>query len=126
MHRCATLKRGSVSLSCLAILGALALPVQTYGAAPLAEPGVAWLDYIQETGNYYTFYGVVNGENLDGVTVTLGGLDAFESINPVLVNSDGTFTVTVQLQPGDSGVASAEVTDSGPFASSAMIRVILY
>jgi hypothetical protein len=64
----------------------------------------------QVSGTSWTFSGVVSHASPAGLTVNLGGLASLTNVT-ASVKSDGSFTVTVQLKPGESGIATAQTTD---------------
>ena len=66
---------------------------------------------LQELGNVWTFEGQVNYAYPQGLTVTLGGSPSLQGVTAT-VAANGTFYVTVQLQPGEDGTASAQTTDA--------------
>jgi hypothetical protein len=74
-------------------------------------PVITAFGAVQAGGNNWTFSGTVNASNPDGLTVQLGGLPDLQGVT-ASVGPDGTFTVTVQLPPGECGTASAQVCDA--------------
>src|SRR5262245_8723785 len=60
--------------------------------------------------NVWTFSGTVAASNPAGLVVKLGGLQSLQG-KTCTINSDGTFAMTVALQPGESGTASAQFVD---------------
>jgi hypothetical protein len=65
----------------------------------------------QGANNFWTFRGQVQDEEPAGLSVRLAGLPTLNSSDLVTVDFDGWFSLTVQLQPGEGGFASAVVTD---------------
>ncbi len=65
---------------------------------------------IEEPGNVWTFQGQVIGQNVAGLTVLFGGLPSLQGMSAV-VEEDGWFHLTIQLQQGESGTATAQATD---------------
>jgi hypothetical protein len=63
----------------------------------------------QGYNNLWTFQGQVNDESPAGLVVRLGGVPGL--CTSAVVGSDGWFSLTVQLAPGVSGLATAQVTD---------------
>jgi hypothetical protein len=61
-------------------------------------------------GNVWTFRGRVSDEYRGGLTVQLGGVGSLAT-QTVTVDANGYFSITVELQPGESGLATARVTD---------------
>ncbi len=60
--------------------------------------------------NYWTFSGQVTGPSISGLTVTFGGLASLQG--QIATTSDnGYFMLTVQLQPGEGGQATAQTVD---------------
>lgn len=60
--------------------------------------------------NQWTFTGKVTDESADGLVVSLGGLDSLQG-QTIAVGADGWFRITIQLQEGETGVATALTTD---------------
>jgi hypothetical protein len=60
--------------------------------------------------NSCTFSGTVSDESAPGETVQLGGIPELNGVTTT-VQSDGTFSITVTLQPHEKGTATAQVTD---------------
>lgn len=111
----------------LSLVGSLiALPgtLADVRASVQTDPYVEWIDYEHESGNFYTFFGLVAGDDLTNVTVTLGGLDSLTALGPISVNPDGSFSVTVELAPGEAGSATAFITGTSPFSTGDVVRVI--
>jgi hypothetical protein len=72
----------------------------------------------QSSGNYWTFTGqVTDDQSVAGLVVTLGGLPSIQG-KTVTVNSNGWFTVTIQLKAGESGTATAQTNDWWGMASN--------
>jgi hypothetical protein len=62
-------------------------------------------------GGYWTFQGqVTDDQSVAGLVVTLGGLPSLNGVTAT-VNSQGWFSVTVKLKPGESGTATAQTAD---------------
>lgn len=61
-------------------------------------------------GNCWTFSGTVSDECAEGLIVHFGGLPSLEGKTAV-VGADGTFSLTIDLQPGEEGTATAQTTD---------------
>jgi hypothetical protein len=62
------------------------------------------------SGNLWTFSGKVMDEYAPGLTVTFSGTPSVDG-KTVIVQSDGTFSLTVTLQPGETGWIYATTTD---------------
>jgi hypothetical protein len=62
------------------------------------------------SGNCWTFSGTVIDQNPAGLTVTFGGLPSLQG-QVATTNASGYFSLTVQLQPGECGMATAQTTD---------------
>lgn len=77
----------------------------------------------QQINNFWTFRGQVMDEAAPGLTVTLGGLASLSG-QTVTVDFDGWFSLTVQLQAGETGFASAIVTDWLNQTSSAVFAFV--
>jgi len=75
-----------------------------------APPTIVSFDATEGPGGYWTFSGRVSDDTPAGATVTFGGLPELAG-QPTTVNSDGTFSITVQLAPGESGMVTAQATD---------------
>jgi len=65
---------------------------------------------IRQESNCWTFSGRVQDESPAGLTVQFGGLPSLVG-KTAQVQSDGTFSLTVQLQCGEEGAAYAQVSD---------------
>jgi hypothetical protein len=75
-------------------------------------------------GNYWTFSGqVTDDQSVAGLIVTLGGLPSLAGVTAT-VNSQGWFSVTVQLGPNESGTATAQTTDAGGLASNVAWTIV--
>lgn len=74
-----------------------------------AAPVIHQFEATQE-GGFWVFHGVVKDESPAGLIVTFGGLPSLEGQTAV-VQRDGTFTLVIQLQPGEQGTATAMTTD---------------
>jgi hypothetical protein len=75
-------------------------------AAPVIVDFTATEDY----GCTWTFAGNVSDPNMAGMHVALGGLQSLAG-QTVTVAADGSFSLTIMLQPGESGTATAQATD---------------
>ncbi len=73
-------------------------------------PQITSFQAVQGFGNFWTFQGTVADEAPGGLTVTLGGLPSLQG-QTATVNSDGTFSLTVDLGADDSGTATAQTVD---------------
>jgi hypothetical protein len=58
----------------------------------------------------WTFSGTVEAQYAPGLVVTFGGLASLQN-QTATVGADGSFSLTIQLQPGETGYATAQVTD---------------
>lgn len=65
---------------------------------------------VPEIGNMWTFSGRVADEHAAGMTVSFGGLPSLLG-KTATVNADGTFSFTIELQPGEEGTATAWTCD---------------
>jgi hypothetical protein len=61
-------------------------------------------------GNVWVFSGTVVDESAQGLIVALGGLPSLNG-KTATVASNGNFSLSVQLQPGEDGVATAQTAD---------------
>jgi hypothetical protein len=61
-------------------------------------------------GGWWTFSGVVVADNPWGLTVRFGGLSSLQG-QTTDVQGDGTFQLTIRLQNGEEGLATAQTTD---------------
>src|SRR5205807_997738 len=61
--------------------------------------------------NVWTFQGQVTDESTPALTVSFGGLPSLGA-RMVTVNSNGWFSLTVELQDGEDGTATAQTTNS--------------
>jgi hypothetical protein len=73
----------------------------------------------QISGQTWVFSGKVSSPDLSSTTVQLGGLPSLNGVT-CGVQSDGSFSVTVSLQSGEYGTASAQATDSMTGLASAL------
>jgi hypothetical protein len=81
-----------------------------------ARPSIAGFT---ATGGYnrtWVFSGTVIDESPGGLTVSFGGLPSLNG-RTATTGSNGSFSLTVQLRPLESGEASAQVTDGGGLTS---------
>lgn len=75
-----------------------------------AAPSVSNFAAQQGAGNCWTFTGRVTDESAAGLTVRFSGLPSLQG-RMAQVQADGTFSITVQLAPGETGTATAQTTD---------------
>jgi hypothetical protein len=61
-------------------------------------------------GNIWTFSGTVTAATAPGMTVTFGGLPELAN-QTTTVDQNGHFSDSFDLAPGESGTATASVTD---------------
>jgi len=90
--------------------GALAAKV-TRSAAPLHQP--PWIiDFtgVEDGPNEWTFQGRVIGGNVAGLVVQFGGIPSLEG-QTATTDANGWFQITVQLNSGEHGTATAQTTD---------------
>jgi hypothetical protein len=67
---------------------------------------------INNGNNLWTFTGQVQDAYATGLVVQLGGIPSLETSNAsAIVQADGTFSLTISLQPGDQGGVTAECID---------------
>ena len=75
-------------------------------------------------GNFWTFSGqVTDDQSVAGLIVNLGGLPSLQGVTAT-VNSQGWFSVTVQLGSNESGTATAQTTDVGGLASNVAWTIV--
>jgi hypothetical protein len=60
--------------------------------------------------DYYTFSGKVTGDVTAGMVITFGGIDALNG-KTATVDSNGNFSITVEITESDPGMATAYATD---------------
>jgi hypothetical protein len=84
-----------------------------------AGPVISNFTATEGYNNIWTFSGMVTDgtSSAAGLTVTFGGLNSLNG-KTATVGSNGVFTLTVQLQPGEGGYATAQTTDSSGFNSN--------
>jgi hypothetical protein len=75
-----------------------------------AAPSITNFQAIRGTLNCWTFQGQVTDESAAGLTVRFAGLPSLAG-RTVTVESNGWFYLTVELQDGEEGTASAQTTD---------------
>jgi hypothetical protein len=73
-------------------------------------PTVTNFQAIHQSLNVWTFQGQVTDESAPGLSVRFGGLPSLAG-QMVTVGSDGWFYLTITLQAGEAGTASAQTTD---------------
>jgi hypothetical protein len=67
---------------------------------------------VDESGPLWDFEGHVNDPNPQGLVVVLGGLPTLQNEQVTATcDANGNFSVVVQLQPNETGTATANVTD---------------
>ena len=78
---------------------------------PPSKPTITEFTCANEGNGYWSFWGTV--ANPTGVADLIIELDGFASVNGqwVAVNPDGTFSMTILLQPTDSGPVGATLMD---------------
>jgi hypothetical protein len=64
----------------------------------------------EREGGWWTFTGVVVAQNPWGLTVHFGGLPTLQG-QTTDVQANGTFQLTIRLQNGEEGLATAQTTD---------------
>jgi hypothetical protein len=107
---------------------------ETFSASPVLDSQVAQLEtssppvisgfQATHSGNYWTFSGTVIDQNPAGLTVTFGGLPSLQG-RVATTNGSGSFSLTVQLQPGEGGTATAQTTDwAGQQSNLASVDVV--
>jgi len=71
---------------------------------------------VQQANNAWTFKGIVTDEAPAGliVRISVNGVSGISAVT----GSDGSYSVTVPLVPGASGIATATVTDPGGLTGS--------
>jgi hypothetical protein len=85
---------------------ASALTQPTAHSAPVISNFTA----TQGSNNVWTFTGLVTDDSPAGLTVNFGGLPSLQD-KTATVGADGRFSLTVALAQGESGEATAQVTD---------------
>jgi hypothetical protein len=73
-------------------------------------PQISTFTASQGDNNMWTFSGNVNAQSPAGLIITFGGLPELVG-KTAAVAADGTFSITVQLQPGEIGTATAQTVD---------------
>ena len=82
-----------------------------------AAPRITNFGAVQGAGNTWTFQGQVTDESAAGLVVQFGGLPSLLG-QTATVQANGWFYLTIQLQPGENGGASAQTTDWWGLASN--------
>ena len=86
-------------------------------------PTISDFEAIEEAPGIWTFRGRVAGDDMVGRDVALGGLASLNG-KVAQVEEDGWFYCTVQLQPGEHGLATAQTSDwLGHVSNVAVTRV---
>jgi hypothetical protein len=89
-------------------------------SSPITDqaPVISSFQASQSSGNVWTFTGqVTDDQSVAGLVVTLGGLPSLQG-KTATVNSQGWFSITVQLKAGESGTATAQTNDWWGMASN--------
>jgi hypothetical protein len=86
-------------------------------------PVITSFQAIQGQDSLWTFSGHVSDSNQGAITVTLGGLPSTQG-QTVTVQSNGNFSITIQLQPGENGIATAQATDSLALQSNVAMALV--
>jgi hypothetical protein len=73
-------------------------------------PAITGFTSMEVGQNLWQFTGTVADPSPAGLVVQLGGLPELAG-QTAAVSSSGTFSITVQLQPGETGEATAQTTD---------------
>jgi hypothetical protein len=73
-------------------------------------PTISNFTAVHGAGNIWTFSGTVADESPGGLTVYFGGLTTLQNLSAT-VAADGSFSLTVELQPGESGLATCQTFD---------------
>jgi hypothetical protein len=87
--------------------------------APVNAPQILSFSATQIGALTWVFSGTVSSPDLASTTVQLGGLASLSGVS-CGVQSNGAFSVTVNLQSGESGTASAQATDNVSGLASAL------
>jgi hypothetical protein len=95
------------------------LPGESQNQPPVIEDFHA----CEGLGRVWTFTGVVIDEYPGGLTVTFGGIPSLQAVTAITSGS-GTFVVTVVLQPGESGTATAQTVDNEGLASNVAMDIV--
>ena len=82
-----------------------------------AAPRIIDFAAVQVYGNNFEFTGKVVGANVQGLSVNFGGLTSLNG-QTTTVTDNGTFGLAQTLQPGETGTATAQTTDSMGQASN--------
>src|SRR6516165_4377065 len=88
--------------------------------AAVAAPQVISFIATQTGAQTWVFSGTVSSPDLLSTTVQLGGLPSLNGVS-CGVRPDGTFSVTVTLQSGECGAASAQATEGLSGLASALV-----
>lgn len=75
-----------------------------------SAPAIASFAAVHGVGTFWTFQGRVTDECAVGLTVTFGGLPSLAN-RTATVGANGWFYLTIALQEGEEGTATAETTD---------------
>jgi hypothetical protein len=91
--------------------------------ASVQAPTITNFTAVPSYNNYWTFSGTLLDGNPAGATIYFGGLSSLSG-KTTTVNSYGTFSLSVQLQPGESGYATAQAKDlAGQWSAVAEVLV---
>jgi hypothetical protein len=88
------------------------------GAASSQGPVITNFQATHDSGNFWTFTGqVTDTGGVAGLIVTFGGLVSLQG-KTAAVNADGSFSLTIALQPRECGTATAQTTDYAGLTSN--------
>jgi hypothetical protein len=73
-------------------------------------PAIVGFTASRNVGNLWTFSGTVEDEQPEGLVVRFGGLPSLAG-KTAIAGAGGYFTITVELPPGENGIATAQTTD---------------
>ena len=73
--------------------------------------------------NTWTFQGQVTTPNAAGLVIQFGGLTSLQG-QTTTVGADGWFYLTIDLQAGESGTATAQTTDAAGTTSNLALAFI--
>jgi hypothetical protein len=106
---------------------AMLAPGMLQGSNPQQALGPTITSFVAVPGqnHVWTFAGTVvdTAPNHGQIVIALGGLPSLQG-QTVTANSDGTFSITIQLQPGENGIATAQATDALGLTSEVAMAVV--
>jgi hypothetical protein len=114
---------GQIQATVTDVWGVTAASSTTLSNSP---PKIINFRAIYNGNNSWTFTGQVQDEYSAGLVVRLGGIPSLDNSNPsATVQANGTFSITITLQPGENGGVTADCLDWWGQASNEATAFVL-